>query len=193
MINHIFQFLETIFGFCMFCNKYTGKRLYNCCQENIEHINRDIPYKIYCPFSYGNPLVRSLILQFKYSYNFNAGYFLCKQISNLIKLDNIIYVPIPLNKKRLIFRGYNQSYVMCQYLQGFIGGEIVDCLTRQSLDHKNDRLTKSFEINLKCKPHFPINSNVIIVDDVIASGNTIMRAAQLLDYENILLCSMAIT
>ena len=98
----------------------------------------------------------------------------------LNKLEYDIIVPVPLHKRRLKQRGYNQSFLISAEL-GKLGGRAV---LSNALHRVKDGIpqTKTTGVqqrrkNVKnafiCSNDDIINSNVILIDDVCTSGATL--------------------
>lgn len=104
------------------------------------------------------------------------------------QLDNYDFlVPVPLDKKKLKTRGFNQSHLIAKELAGreytFKIQNILKKIRHtqpQSELHRSERLNNlihAFEIN----PRFSVvNRSVLLVDDVVTSAATVNECARLL-------------
>jgi ComF family protein len=123
-----------------------------------------------------------------------------KNIFSLNKDSKIIFIPIPINVKRRKERGYNQTELLTRELKSFdIENHftvITDLLTRP--DHNEHQTRKDrrgriqgalniFQINtmrheeLKRQDGGILNTKIIILDDVITTGSTILSAMNTLN------------
>lgn len=100
--------------------------------------------------------------------------------------EEFILVPIPLGKKRLRERSFNQTDLIAEEISRSMNVGIKNMLSRnketsvQSLLPKEERL-----LNIKNAFRFvdhdiPKEKTLILIDDVIASGSTIKEAAETL-------------
>ena len=136
--------------------------------------------------------VQHLLHQLKYEGNKDAGVFLGQQIGKSIKGAELFHgidylVPIPLHPKKEHLRGYNQSYVIAQGVEEIAGIPIMrDCLyrkvftstqTKKSREERWDNVKDIFDIKdyerLKGK-------HVLLIDDVLTTGATLLAAGKML-------------
>ena len=91
-----------------------------------------------------------------------------------------VLVPVPLHKKRLKERGYNQSYLLARELGRLAGLSVVDdCLIRQrhtppqarasSVEERRSNAADAFT----CCNHKLRGKQVVLIDDVATSGATL--------------------
>ncbi|MDH7475991.1 MAG: phosphoribosyltransferase family protein [Microgenomates group bacterium] len=104
------------------------------------------------------------------------------------KIDQNFYVqPIPLSKKRLHQRGFNQAEPLANFLTKFLNFRPGDFLIRKKetaiqaqLKNSRDRyfnLKGAFSLNSTSSPK---NKKIILVDDIITTGTTVKEAARVL-------------
>jgi ComF family protein len=136
--------------------------------------------------------VQHLLHQLKYEGNQDAGFFLGQQLGASIKeaelFQEIDYVvPIPLHPKKEHIRGYNQSHVIAQGVEDVTEIPIMkDCLyrkvftstqTKKSREERWDNVKDIFDIKngerLK-------GQHVLLIDDVLTTGATLMAAGKTL-------------
>lgn len=172
------------------------------------------------PLLYKNKILKKAIFQLKYHYVKKMGKYLAdlvykdfldfvneileKQNQNI---ENIIIVPIPISKKRLIERNYNQSEVLVKYILeeikdsagafGAGGREIsflTDLLTKERhtikfahthSSHDRENLIKdAFKVNKKYQKDFLQNKIIILFDDITTTGATLYEARKtFIDFE----------
>ena len=133
---------------------------------------------------------KKLILDYKYK---NKTY-LCRYIVNLmkekfilenIKADYILYVP--LHKKRLKKRGFNQSERIASRLSEVVDIPVLDCIERVK---NTKRLYNMNKINREkeLKNGFSIkeninlikNKSIILIDDIFTTGSTVNEISKIL-------------
>lgn len=144
-------------------------------------------------------LLKKLITLFKYKFSEELsevfGKILVKQFKkfrNLIPHDdaNFIFIPVPLHKKRLKFRGFNQAKLLADYLAKNIDGIYVhDALERKIYTKEQAKLNKNSRLrNLKntiglkadfCRDIIQ-NKTVILIDDVATTGSTLNECSRVL-------------
>lgn len=136
--------------------------------------------------------VQHLLHQLKYQGNKDAGFFLGQQLGDTIRdvylFQGIDYlVPIPLHPKKEYMRGYNQSFVIAQGVEEKMKIPIVkDCLYRKvftSTQTKKSREERWHNV----KDIFDVaddekfrNKHILLIDDVLTTGATLMAAGRTL-------------
>ena len=136
--------------------------------------------------------VQHLLHQLKYEGNQDAGFFLGQQLGESIKeaelFQEIDYVvPIPLHPKKEHIRGYNQSHVIAQGVENVTEIPIMkDCLyrkvftstqTKKSREERWDNVKDIFDIK---KGERLKGQHVLLIDDVLTTGATLMAAGKTL-------------
>ncbi len=141
-------------------------------------------------------IVQKIVFELKYKQNKKAGYLLGKLIANELIYSNkhkhIDYlIPIPISRKRLRGRGFNQAQVICESIiahgynipifKGLV--KLKDTPTQTHKDRKNrGNQTNSFFFlndfeNLT-------NKHLLIIDDVLTTGATLEAASYILSQSN---------
>lgn len=96
-------------------------------------------------------------------------------------------IPVPLSWTRWFERGYNQSDLLAQELGKYLNLPIWRPLKRKSGDFSQSSLTfeqrkglkgSSFKLNSK---HDLAGKNLLVIDDVMATGSTLRRCGELLN------------
>lgn len=143
--------------------------------------------------------LHSLISFYKYSGVFKktlrgAKYFSVRSALDILCQDipfekHVLYekdwsiIPVPLHKKRLNERGFNQAEVIAEYVSRKTGLKIRPCVKRIRYTEKQARLAK-YERQHNLKGAFMIEDSVpdkvLIVDDVWTTGSTIYEIAYVL-------------
>lgn len=97
--------------------------------------------------------------------------------------------PVPLSKRKIRERGFNQAFLITKFFQAFLDFPISDFLVRvkETLPQAELKTKKERYNNLrgvfKIKPdsHPAVaGSRIILVDDVITTGSTVREAAKVL-------------
>lgn len=121
---------------------------------------------------------KNLIKNYKFQNRKYIGFFLAKLIEkNLKKVideNNIdIIIPVPLNKKRLLTRGFNQvSYILDILNITYFKAERIK--NTKHMSFLLDKNLRKFNINKAFYIPFQVeNKNILIIDDIITTGNTI--------------------
>lgn len=132
---------------------------------------------------------RDIFLQFKFKGSMAAGRLLGKAIEHsfaqkdaLAGYDYIVTVPI--SKKRLMERGYNQSDILAEYVSSAVGIPVKNVLVRvrhtkpqskaQSIG-RNENVKNAFEAVCSVE-----GKNIIIFDDIYTTGSTMRECAKVL-------------
>ena len=128
----------------------------------------------------------------KYHHCRENGIFLGQEIGkSLLKAadyQGINYIlPIPLHPKKEKIRGYNQSHVIAEGISEIMNIQIVEkCLVRkvftdtQTKKSREERWQNVKDIFNVEKPEKLKNKHVLLVDDVLTTGATLMSAGKAL-------------
>ncbi len=143
-------------------------------------------------------LLQHLMHQLKYKNNPDVGFYLGKQLgTELLKSERFAHLdaitPIPLSKKRLQKRGYNQALAICNGVSESMQIPVIDNLTIRNKDNETqtnktrqerwDNMQNLFEVenqnNIEGK-------KILLIDDVITTGATLEACAvELLKAKNV--------
>ena len=156
------------------------------------------PYpNIVSVFDYQNKIIRKSIWKFKYKNARGfAGYFGKQLYEEIIgnlgeelsvsKKETFVIVPIPLHKKRLRQRGYNQSELLVQEIikndreNLFTYSPLALIRTRetkpQAQTEKRATRLENLRGAFQAKKDLVCGKNVILVDDVTTTGATLQEA-----------------
>jgi len=140
--------------------------------------------------SYDYDLLKTLIHNFKYKFIKNLsnplGLLIAQGLMNShIPLPDLI-IPVPLHKRRLHWRGFNQSELLAKSIGLTITIDSESLIRKKyttsqvkvkSKEKRINNLKNAFEIidetNIK-------NKTILLIDDVITTGTTISECAQTL-------------
>lgn len=139
-------------------------------------------------FSYRDPLVQTLIWNIKYRKNLTflklIAEILQKEIPLRISFQNPLIIPVPLSSIRRRERGYNQTEEVLKYLKGF---DVETTIVKKIRHTKNQTQLTRAERTQNLQGVFVvtdtqkiINREVVIIDDVITTGTTLTKIAQVL-------------
>lgn len=145
--------------------------------------------------SYQNPLVKRVVSQFKYQPFIKelaktfASLIIQHLESNKKPLDfsQAVLVPLPLHKKRLKWRGFNQAEEIAKELSLFWKVPLLaDALARKKETRPQVELSgRAREENVKdafsCKSAEKIKDKIVfLIDDVFTTGSTMEESARVL-------------
>jgi len=168
--------------FCFKCQKLITSELKTC------HL--DSPIKFLFSFStYENETFKKLVLNGKnqaYEILTDLGYFIGEELKTsklYFKIKDFYLCPVPLTKKSLLKRGFNQAEVLASSIssvtnlpifRGLI--KIKETLDQSQLDYKQRLTNLKQAFDLKDKP--PLK--VILIDDIKTTGTTLKECAKVL-------------
>jgi ComF family protein len=100
---------------------------------------------------------------------------------------NSLWIPVPLHKKKLRWRGFNQSAEIARELSFTLGGQLhedalekiketPDQVTLQQ-DERKENLLGAFQLK---NPAFVRGKKILLVDDVFTTGATMEECAKVL-------------
>ena len=145
----------------------------------------------YLYFNKGS-LAQHLVHQVKYRKNLPLGRYLGEMMALSMQQDGLygdidVLVPLPLNKKKLAKRGFNQSMLLCEGMASVlkIPVENVAVLRKRFTEtqtHKNriERLINVEEVFGLNDGHLLENKHALLVDDVITTGATMEACGKVL-------------
>lgn len=153
-------------------------------------------------FNYNDELIRKLIWALKYRGRKEVAMLfaralyanLLEHLSDMETFSNFktpLLIPIPLSKKRLRERGFNQSALLAEALSALDTSKtlsvqpnvlirVLDTEHQARLQNRKKReknIKQAFAIHNK---ESVINQNIILIDDVITTGSTVREARRVL-------------
>ncbi len=136
--------------------------------------------------------VQKLIHQFKYNSKIETGRYLSNLMGkDLVKSDLFntidVIIPVPLHKKKLHKRGFNQSDIIAEGIgdamnvpaitDTLIRTEHTETQTKKSRYTRWENVKGKFDIH---NPHTIEGKHILLVDDVLTTGATLEACAQTL-------------
>ncbi|QWR77246.1 ComF family protein [Candidatus Magnetomonas plexicatena] len=169
-------------GVCRLCSKpglHPDVTICGDCYADRPRVSSLLAYSIY------DGALKEAIHLFKFSKIFRFSTPLGKLLCELPIPEADVIVPVPLTRKRLNHRGFNQSLLLADKISKHTGIKLsIDLLLKkketdsQTLLNKDDRkkaLRGAFHVAKNIK-----NTRVILVDDVVTTGTTINECAKTL-------------
>ena len=172
---------------CFWCNNKDNNICFSCQQES----------KLSALFvitAYQNPLFQDMLHNLKYNFASSIGdtfklllikYFEQNKI-DIINKDSVI-VPIPLHRKRLAERGFNQSELIGNHIAEILQLKINPKLLIRKKNTKSQMTLNRADRILNMQKSFVCpdptqikGKDIILIDDVLTTGTTIRDAAQAL-------------
>ena len=106
-------------------------------------------------------------------------------ISSGLLRGNPLLVPVPLHKKRLNWRGFNQSEILAEKFAGFYGFEVGNVLVRNKnikpqadIEDRENRMNNVSD-SFACSTNLN-GMNIVLVDDICTTGATLNECAKVL-------------
>ncbi|MGC9048762.1 MAG: ComF family protein [Patescibacteria group bacterium] len=143
---------------------------------------------------YKNHLVKKAIIKSKYNFIKNLIYSLAKPLTKLINntelyktLNPDLVIPIPLHKRRLLYRGFNQSEILAKILCQKFSWPLTNNILKRIKSTRSQTNLSSQKRWENIKDAFRVtdsklikNKNVVLIDDVFTTGATLEEAAKTL-------------
>lgn len=177
---------------CTFCRYKLPKTHFHELKENpvVKHFWGKIPVRhatSYYHFSKGEK-VQKLIHQLKYKGRQDVGVFIGRsmgiELRDWLKQSDLI-IPVPLHSDRLRKRGYNQSEC---FADGLAEGSGLPVNTRslirskatetQTAKHRFERYMNMENVFTVKEPEAVYSKKILLVDDVITTGSTLISCAE---------------
>lgn len=201
LTNKIFNaLLSLLFPIeCLGCHKEDTYLCDNCFNkisiyQSIEPFDHPLKYLngIMTATDYHHNLIRAIIHHFKFRFIKELANPLAQLLIDFfekIKIDlpEPIIIPVPLNKKRFLERGFNQAELIAKiFTEHFNYSLMTDLIERaRNTPHqvglnKKKRLTNVQGAFIISNPELIQNKNIILIDDVVTTGSTLEEIAKVL-------------
>lgn len=189
-------FFPKVCGFCLKINKDAlcfkcKMKAENMLKGEIEEINgKFFSYLIYL-FKYEG-IIREKIINYKFN---DMAYLRDTFVNFVIKNEKIcgflkkydIIIPVPIHRKRMKKRGYNQSELIARNIARSTGLEFVaDALTKvknniaQSTLNREDRQNNVRDVYGIKNIEKIKNKRVVLIDDIYTTGSTVNECSRIL-------------
>lgn len=173
---------------CLICSDYLEEDILVCrnCLKSLKlHRNENKSY--FSAFTY-NEKIRTLIHELKYNNRPVIGRIMGREIAlklrGLIQTEGSVLLPVPLHKKRLRKRGYNQSEKICEGFADIINIPVETGLLIRRKNNSSQTALNSSGRAENVKGIFETETaavhpetTIFIVDDLITTGATTREAA----------------
>jgi ComF family protein len=167
--------------------------------------NVDYFFSVY-KFDEENP-IQKIIHSLKYeqmkSIGIKFGKILGEKIKERINVTFDYIVPVPLHRAKERERKFNQSTFLCRGANSVLNIELGEkCLmrlrytesqTKLSVDERKENVKDAFVVRKQYTENI-LGKNIILVDDVVTTGSTILECASVLKsagYDKVLACTLA--
>ena len=147
------------------------------CENKNFYFDRAISCIEYCDKS------KVLVLSLKYYGNTYMSRYIAQVMRDKLEFEQIsanYIIPVPLHKKRMRTRGFNQAEKIASYLSDYTKIPIIDCIKRNRNTKRLYALNK-FQREKELKNAFEvkggsekiIGKRIILVDDIFTTGTTV--------------------
>jgi ComF family protein len=152
---------------------------------------------IWVATDYNNKILQCLIHNLKFKYIEEISSILANLAIKYLKHykifeqfditdENSIIVTVPLHKKRLLSRGFNQSDLLAQEISNYFKIPFVKLISRQKntqtqigLDRQSRQKNVQNAFSLNNYNNYK-NKKIILIDDVVTTGSTLKECARVL-------------
>jgi competence protein ComFC len=200
MIKIIKRFFRFLFpSKCLMCKK-EGCAICEKCLRKIPTADRQDRSWIISVWSYKDPVIKKLLWMLKFENKFavveDFGQMLYDHLYNELQelaifknAQEYILVTIPLSRKSLHKRGYNQSEIIAKDIASRSdGGLIVKNLlkkvretpTQHSIKNRNERLKNLRDAFVVTDLELVKGKNIILIDDITTTNTTLVEAKRVL-------------
>ena len=179
---------------CTLCRNQIPLTEYNFIEQNavdtIFYGRIDIKKAAAFLFYSDQGIVKNLIHFLKYKNQPQLGQFLGDWYGQILKERNAlnhidIVIPVPLHKKKLKKRGYNQVSGFAKRIAAHINASYMEHILVKTANTRTQTKKNRFyrwrgmpDLYKVTHPEFLYNKNVLLIDDVITTGATIETCAR---------------
>lgn len=191
---------------CAICEKLDKNSLCNKCKLKLkneiickieDYTNTSSYFDEHIYLCYYSGQIRDAILDYK----FNEKSYIYETFINILKNNEKIYVqlkkydiimPVPISKKRLKHRGYNQSAIFARKVADMFGIDYKENILVKTKDNKpqstlgqEERLKNVQDVYNVINETKIYNKKILIIDDIFTTGNTVNESAKVLIQNNV--------
>lgn len=188
--------LDTIFPkYCVFCD-YEGQFLCHQCFSKIVLQSPKADEKSIIAGSYKDYYLREIIHYLKYRYVTDLAKPLALILITVLRQKfpqsffdskKILIVPVPLFKKKLKQRGFNQSELIANIIGGHFNFQVAAALQKikntpaqMTISEKSKRLVNLQNVFQCVTPNMVKDKEILLIDDVVTTGATMEECAKVL-------------
>ncbi len=171
---------------CVICGAEAVLLCHNCRRWEDYRGEKALPYieELQVAVAY-NDTAKAVVEHLKYYGMQQMRGVILPQIEGVFKNKKTVIVPIPLHWTRQLWRGFNQSLVLSEVIAETTHMPIQHLLQRKKRTKQQAKLSrklrrKNLENAFCMRKNGDIPSSVTIVDDVCATGETLISAAKTL-------------
>ncbi|MCT4613188.1 MAG: phosphoribosyltransferase family protein [Clostridia bacterium] len=190
--------LEFIFGrYCIFCQAIISDgHMCSKCKKDLPYTDREVikikeddNYLSVKSVFYYEDYIMDSIYRFKYKNRKHYAKYYARYMKSIIdnRFDVITYVPI--SKKRLKERGYNQAEVLAKELGKLINIEVKELIYRhkdtQKLRNKGVEARKNIIEGVFRKKCMVKGKKILLIDDIYTTGTTLNECSKVLNGNNV--------
>ena len=147
------------------------------CENKNFYFDRAISSIEYCDKS------KVLVLSLKYYGNTYMSRYIAQVMRDKLEFEQLsadYIIPVPLHKKRMRIRGFNQAEKIASYLSEYTNIPIIDCVKRNrntkrlyalNKFQREKELKNAFEVKVDSEEI--IGKRIILVDDIFTTGTTV--------------------
>lgn len=147
------------------------------CENKNFYFDRAISCIEYCDKS------KVLVLSLKYYGNTHMSRYIAQVMRDKLEFEQLsadYIIPVPLHKKRMRIRGFNQAEKIASYLSECTNIPIIDCVKRNrntkrlyalNKFQREKELKNAFEVKVDSEEI--IGKRIILVDDIFTTGTTV--------------------
>lgn len=181
--------LDLIFPIsCLGCHR-PGKFICQTCLKKIP-LNQKLYRNLIVASYYSHPLVKEAIHRYKYDLVKGLAEPLSWLMAESLKnyyLENPLLVPVPLHKKRLKWRGFNQAQLLAEAVSRQLNIPLANqILIREKNIEPQVKIKNSLQREKNVQSAFAVqptdlsNKTVVLVDDVATTGATLNECRKVL-------------
>ena len=201
-IIHIFNIIDMLFPqVCGICGKLNKEGLCNKCKINLEKLAENGIVNQSLEGMYFDELIyifkyEGLIRKFILDYKFHEKPYMYISIVAFILKNKIIYekmqnydtiIPVPISKKRMKERGYNQSLLIAKKISQSLKIPLqTNCLFKtkniieQSKLNKEQRKENIQHVYELKNGEILYNKRILLIDDIYTTGSTVNECSKIL-------------